>query len=152
MANRDLTYRIEGLEQVIREIERRRLDARRSIRQMLAPGADTVRDAIRQRGKGRFQTQVVRSIRLSMAKLAAAALIGPVKKQSHIGRFLEYGTKPHVIRARRGGRGLRIGGRFVRQVMHPGARPYPFMEPGFEASQAQAMAKITEATRKVLGV
>jgi len=146
-----LHYRLEGLDQVIREIERRRLDARRSIRQMLAPGADIIKDAVKQRGRGRFQTQITRRITLSMAKLEAAAEIGPVKKQAYIARFLEFGTQPHPIRARKGGR-LWIGGRFVKSVKHPGSRPYPFMQPAYEASEAPARAAIAEAAKKLLGV
>lgn len=55
-------------------------------------------------------------------------------------RFVEYGTKPHTIRAKDGG-SLKWGGIFVESVEHPGARPAAagrgFMRAALD-SQAQA--------------
>lgn len=146
----NLSYRIEGIDEVIREIARRQLNARKTIRQMLAPGADIVKEAVKRRGKGRFRTQITRRITLSMARLEAAAEIGPVKEQTYIARFLEFGTKPHVIRARRGGYLRLRSGRLVKSVNHPGARPQPFLQPAFDASKDQATAAISAKIREVL--
>lgn len=61
-------------------------------------------------------------------------------------RFVEFGTKPHVILPRRkralrwripGGRGFR----FARRVQHPGTKPQPYMIPALDASRAR-IAKI----------
>jgi len=73
--------------------------------------------------------------------------------------WLEYGTDPHFISvsdAQRGGQGIRrinqkvreakgegslvIGGEFVGQtIWHPGARPYPFFRPAFDAKEGDAL-------------
>jgi HK97 gp10 family phage protein len=61
------------------------------------------------------------------------AEIGPT---AHYGDDVEYGTQPHVIRARPGGylvfRG-RDGGLVVaKEVNHPGTPPQPYMGPAFD--------------------
>lgn len=60
-------------------------------------------------------------------------------------RYLEYGTRPHIILPRKAkalrfapGKGSRLSGSprkgasvvFARRVRHPGTKPYPFMMPG----------------------
>lgn len=150
MPGASLTFRVEGLEQVIGEIVRRKMNVRRTTRQILAPGADIIRDEIKQRGTGRFRTQVTRTIRVNMGALQAYALIGPVRKHAHIARFLEFGTRPHIIRARPG-KMLHFGGRTVKSVSHPGARAKPFLRPAVNASRDRAVAAIAAAVKSVIG-
>jgi hypothetical protein len=81
-------------------------------------------------------------------------------KGSYIAPWLEYGTSPHLISvddSQSGGRTARrinklaagddnshslvIGGNFVgRTVMHPGARPYPFLRPSLDVKTSEAIA------------
>lgn len=149
MASASLSFRLDGLKQVIDEIARRRMDARRTIRQILLPGADIIRDEIRQRGVGRFRKQITRSVRVNMAKMEAYALIGPVRRHAHIAGFLEFGTRPHVIKAKRN-KMLYFGGRYVKMVRHPGARAKPFLRPAFHAGRDRAVAAIAAAAKAVL--
>lgn len=149
MSGRSISFRLDGLESVIGEIARRRMDARRAIRRMLTPGANIIRDEIKQRGVGRFRTQITRSIRVNMSRMEAYALIGPTKRHAHVAGFLEFGTRPHVIRASRG-KMLYFGGRYVKSVRHPGARAKPFLRPAFGASRDRAVAAIAAAAKAVL--
>lgn len=55
---------------------------------------------------------------------------------AHVAPWVEYGTKPHTIKASPG-KAMMIGGMYVQSVEHPGARPHPFMRPALD-SQAQA--------------
>lgn len=81
-------------------------------------------------------------------------------KGAHIAPWLEYGTKPHLIsvdESQRGGKSVKrintlanetdsnhslvIGGKFVgATVMHPGARPHPFLRPALDTKEAEAIA------------
>lgn len=57
----------------------------------------------------------------------------------HLGIWLEYGTDPHTITAR--GNTLSIGGRPVgKSVLHPGARPFPFLRPALDTRDKDAFA------------
>ncbi len=79
---------------------------------------------------------------------------------AYIAPWLEYGTAPHLIsvdESQRGGRSVRtinrraqendgnhslvIGGKFVgATVLHPGARPHPFLRPALDVKASEAIA------------
>lgn len=77
------------------------------------------------------------------------SLVGPIRKarekvaggqvkrlgQFYKAWFIEYGTKPHIIKARNGM--LSFGGFFAKEVKHPGSRPYPFIGPAQDAAFPQ---------------
>lgn len=62
-------------------------------------------------------------------------------------KHLEYGTKPHLIKAKRAKVLAGNGKVFGRVVNHPGTKAYPFWRPAVKATQTQApiiMKKIVE--------
>ena len=68
--------------------------------------------------------------------------------------WVEFGTKPHVIRPKSGGGLLSIwAGRpgaivaRVAEVNHPGQKPRAFMRPAFETTAAQVLGAIAGAMR-----
>ena len=82
---------------------------------------------------------------------------------AYYARWVEYGTAAHVIRARAGGpsasvlnrrmkRGsLRIGDAYVgASVMHPGARPRPFLRPALDSKAREAVVAAAVYMRKRL--
>lgn len=60
--------------------------------------------------------------------------------------WVEYGTRPHTIRARTA-RGLFFGGSYVASVEHPGARPRPFMRPALDSQAEAAVVAAAEYIR-----
>ena len=65
-------------------------------------------------------------------------------------QFVEYGTRPHVIRPR-GKKRLELGGHFVAgTVMHPGATGKPFMRPAADEAQGAAVAAFAAKVRERL--
>jgi hypothetical protein len=75
----------------------------------------------------------------TVAKLDRAKLRGSVSNAVKYARYVEEGTRPHVIRPRRA-KMLRftVGGRvvFSHGVHHPGTSPRPFMRVAGEAGEA----------------
>ena len=60
-------------------------------------------------------------------------IIGP---DTEYAEYVEFGTKPHEIRAKKGkALAFRMGGQtvIVKSVKHPGTRAQPFVRPAFEA-------------------
>jgi HK97 gp10 family phage protein len=61
--------------------------------------------------------------------------IGPSLTQAPYAGYVEFGTRPHVIRPRKAGGVLvfTVGGQkvFARKVNHPGTRPHPYVMPAF---------------------
>lgn len=75
-------------------------------------------------------------------------------KHDYIARFVEFGTAPHRISARNGGK-LRIpqpggGFAFVTSVAHPGARAVPFMRPAIDTQAEPAVQAVADYIRNRL--
>jgi HK97 gp10 family phage protein len=61
-------------------------------------------------------------------------VIGPNLNQAPYAGYVEFGTKPHVIRAKKAkALKFQVGGTtvYARKVNHPGTRPHPYVEPAF---------------------
>ena len=65
----------------------------------------------------------------------ARVVIGPNMTQAPYAGYVEFGTRPHVIRPKKG-KVLRfkVGGTtvYARKVNHPGSRPHPYVMPAFQ--------------------
>lgn len=75
------------------------------------------------------------------------ATIRTTGPHAHVGNWLEFGTAAHAIRPK-DGTWLYFGGVFLREVMHPGARPYPFLVPAMDSRRndvVYAAAKYMES-------
>lgn len=70
-------------------------------------------------------------------------------KHGYIARWLEYGTRPHVIEGRDGGN-LAFEGGAYRSVNHPGIRPTPFMRPAMDSKAGEAVVAVGEAIKNRL--
>ena len=65
--------------------------------------------------------------------------------------MVERGTAAHYIRAK-SKKGLSLGGAVFRGVMHPGARPKPFMRPAFDTQHRAAIEAAREYIRARLAI
>ncbi len=78
------------------------------------------------------------SVRGRLEVSTPGAAVGVLEARAPYAKFVERGTQPHVIEARRrkalhwedGG-----GHRFARRVQHPGTEPRPFMAPAADVAQ-----------------
>lgn len=70
-------------------------------------------------------------------KLGKAGALNP--NDPYYWWFVEFGTRPHVIRARGKGRRLSIGGRVVPSVQHPGVKPHRFMTRAAQQKDVEAV-------------
>lgn len=61
--------------------------------------------------------------------------------------MVEFGTRPHMIRAKPGS-ALRFGGVTRQQVNHPGTRARPFMRPAADAGFSAAIQAYTKKLRE----
>jgi hypothetical protein len=79
--------------------------------------------------------------------------IGPNINQAPYAGYVEFGTKPHVIRPKKPGGVLvfTINGQKVitRKVNHPGTQPNPYVQPAFEAWVDSLGTMAAEANVKV---
>lgn len=75
---------------------------------------------------------------------AVEAFVGPASRYSHLGHWVEFGTKPHKIRARKARRLAlaREGKPRPVEVDHPGTAPRSFMRAGFAETAAAVLAAL----------
>lgn len=86
--------------------------------------------------------------------------VGPTVRESKRARLVEFGTKPHIIRPRKGGRrgrqpvtrlqwpggyGEAAGG--AAEVNHPGIRPSRFLTRAFSDTTQEVVGRIGDAVR-----
>jgi len=80
-------------------------------------------------------------------------IIGPNVNQAPYAGYVEFGTKPHVIRPKRAGGVLRfnVGGTIVyaKVVHHPGTKAQPYVMPAFQAWVDSLGTMAAEANIKV---
>jgi hypothetical protein len=133
------------LEQVEAGLHRLEAAANKRVRMALQMGAELIVNHAKRNHEYRDRTgRLTQSIRAEQVEgtLAEGFVVGlsagglRVEYAGHI----EFGTRPHVIRARKA-KALRftVGGQdvFRRQVRHPGTRAYRFMQNAVDAKTKQ---------------
>ena len=80
--------------------------------------------------------------------------IGPNQNIADYGGYVEFGTKPHVIRPKKPGGVLvfKMNGMtvYAKKVHHPGTKAQPFVRPAFEAWVDSLGTMAAEANIKVM--
>ncbi|MGI4862425.1 MAG: HK97-gp10 family putative phage morphogenesis protein [Janthinobacterium lividum] len=80
--------------------------------------------------------------------------VGPRRGGSfkgYAGHLVEYGTAPHIIRAKAAGGQLHLRGNvFVEEVHHPGAAAKPFMRPAADAKLPESIGIIKDECKKII--
>jgi hypothetical protein len=136
-----------------------------NVEKKLLPGAArAAANVVADEARRRTQSSEVRaSVKVAVGKDEGGRTVGKVQTKgpgAHLAPWEEYGTEPHLISiddsqrngmsinrinrlAREGDKNhsLIIGGKFVgATVMHPGARPHPFMRPSLDTKEGEALA------------
>lgn len=123
---------------------------RNILRGALRSGAVPLRDDVKRRApidSGQLRESVRITSRARKGQVSASVKVGNfVAWYAHL---VEFGTRPHVIKARLGG-ALGIGGKAVRQVTHPGIQGKPFIRPAADATTPEAIREVTKYIRKRL--
>lgn len=115
------------------------------VRGALRAAAAVVRDRARENIRKR-DGDVEKGIKVG-SRVKGGRVMAYVRAKDYRSIFLEYGTKPHMIYAKKPG-AMVLGGKLVTQVEHPGARPHPFMRPAWDATKDAALAAIVERLRQ----
>lgn len=71
-------------------------------------------------------------------------------KHGYLARWLEFGTRPHTITAKKGGALLIAGSTFITSVEHPGSRPHPFLRPALDSRAQEAVVAAGNYIKKRL--
>lgn len=148
-----LKVELLGLETVVKEMQRRKLDVTAGLERICHAGGMVVEMAIEAKAPASVAAEIVReTVQRQPSRVTVA--VGP-RKGYKIAKWLEFGTKPHRIPRQRGQKArykrLYIYGRFAMYANHPGAKARPFIRPGFEESKGAAQTAMSVATKSAVG-
>lgn len=168
-----------GLGDVLQQMQSLRKSKMQSIaRRSLLKGAAVIRDAARQKvrkrsgalakslvarttrkGKTRDEVRAYVSVdRRSFVRGAKGGAKGKKKGEvassgdinpRNYGHLVEFGSKPHTIRAKKGKAVMTPEGPRA-QVQHPGTAPHPFMRPAYDEKSGEAVAVVGATARQLI--
>lgn len=148
------SIQVTGLEEVVRELEKRGLDVIAGVEKICDAGAAVVQREIAQRAAGSLAEATMRETTKRTATKVTVS-VGVQKKLNYIARFQEFGTKPHVLpklaKRRKRRKVLKMpNGQFRYSVAHPGQKKRPFIRPGFFDATDAAKRAMGRKTKEVV--
>jgi len=120
------------------------------LRAALRAGVNEFKAEIKQNvpvDSGALRSSVKVSVKSKRGTVYAQVKVGG-KKAPHA-HLVEFGTKPHKIRAKKN-HALAFGGAVIQEVDHPGAKPHPFVRPAFDSKSQAAIAATGNKIRERL--
>lgn len=123
---------------------------RNIVRSGIRQGANVIRDAARENvpvDSGDLKKSIRVSTRSRRGQVRATVTAGG--GDAFYAHMVEFGTKPHDIKARKGGV-LSFGGIFAKSIKHPGQAPQPFMRKAIDENTDKAIRAVGEQIRKRL--
>ena len=153
-----IDFRIEAPS--LNRLRRRLQEAPRIVREEMRAGMETAGEILRDEVQARTPVDTGRLRKSVSVNITGGGAFMQVTVGSDVeyARWVEEGTRPHVIVPRRA-RALRflVGGRvvFARRVMHPGTQGAAMFREGWEAAQPRIRrvfaARLGRVTRRLSG-
>ena len=132
----NFSIKINGLDDLIKDAEQVGRDMPKKLKQAMVASTTMVQNAAKKKRIGSFKNQTG-DLRRSIARRVEGAHRGIVFTDMKYAPYVEFGTKPHVIRPKtKKMLAFRVGGKmvFARKVNHPGTRAYNYMKDAFNES------------------
>jgi HK97 gp10 family phage protein len=115
--------------------------------------APMVREAKRLSSNADVTGDTTKSIGIVANRQNNSITVGPRRGNGFKGyhaHLLEYGTAPHLIKAKAEAGLLRWAGGAATQVQHPGSAAQPFMRPAFDATGTSMVESIKDQCREII--
>ena len=97
--------------------------------------------------------ETTRSIGIIANRKNNTITVGPRRGngyKGHTAHLLEYGTAPHIIKAKAAGGLLSFNGNAYASVNHPGTAAQPFMRPAYDATGQLMVESIKDQCREII--
>lgn len=97
--------------------------------------------------------ETTRSIGVLNNRKQGGITVGPRRGngfKGHHAHLLEYGTAPHIIRAKAADGLLKFAGTYAKEVHHPGIAPQPFMRPAADSTLPTVIEGAKAGLREVI--
>ncbi|MDO7851396.1 HK97-gp10 family putative phage morphogenesis protein [Hymenobacter convexus] len=143
---------IEGLDQVLAGFDDK-FGAQVLDKMLRKAAGPMVREAKRLSSNADVTGETTKSIGIVANRKAGSITIGPRRGNGYKGyhaHLLEYGTAPHLIKAKAAAGLLHWAGGAAHQVQHPGSAAQPFMRPAFDATGTGMVDSIKDQCREII--
>jgi len=132
---------IKGLDSLIANTNKAGDDLPGLLLQTMKKATTQIKNDARKIRPGSFKNQTG-NLRRSIDRRVFSAARGIVFVGEKYGKYVEFGTRPHIIRPKSAKMlAFKVNGQmvFARQVRHPGSKPYPYMEPAFKENKDKVL-------------
>jgi len=142
------SIKVEGIDEVVRELERRQGNLREALEAIVLAGGEVIRQAAISRSDGKIAANMTKEPISKSAKRIEVG-IGPSRREWYA-RLIETGTGAHTVKRKRA-KALNIGQMGFRALMqHPGMKARPFLRPALDENGDAAQAAIADEAKKAL--
>lgn len=145
-----ITISVQGTAALEEALKQLGSDAKKALRTGVRKGAVLIQKDAQSRihsEHGDLAKSIRVGVRVKPADGAVIATIAATKKMRYIANFVEFGTKPHEIKAKNK-KALKLrDGREVESVMHPGAKAKPFLRPAADTQFNAAVDAVRDETQ-----
>jgi len=148
MASKGIQVRLEGVDQVVRELEKAGVRVQDGLEAICNAGAEVVQAAIEQRAPGTLGEDVVRETVEKSAKRVVVHA-GPSEERWYA-RYIEFGTPPHAVKPKTK-EALRIEDSVYAGAKNPGLVARPFVRPAADESEDAAQRAMGNELEEIVG-
>lgn len=133
--------KIEGIEEVVRELKKRGLNVQRGLEAICTAGALVIEHEAAGLAGGTIGQEMMHETTARKGN-AVEVSVGP-SKQAWFAKFVEFGTAAHRVRPKNR-QALLLGDRYAARVEHPGGRARPFLRPALDVKGDSAQAAMAK--------
>ncbi len=137
---------IEGIEQVVKELQRRGLNVQRGLELVATAGATIIERQAAANAGGAIGGEMMHATTAKTTNTVEVS-VGPSKK-AWFAHFVEFGTRAHPVKPKKR-KAMQIGDKFRMRASHPGTTERPFLRPAVDMRREEAQ---DEMGKKVAGL
>lgn len=146
------SIQIKGLNELVANTKKAGNDLPNLLLQTMKKATTQIKNDARRIRPGSFKNRTG-NLRRSIDRRVFSAARGIVFVGEKYGKWVEFGTDPHIIRPKNAKvLAFKVNGRmvFARKVNHPGSRPYPYMGPAFKENKGKVLKEYARVAQLVV--
>jgi len=141
-----ITCKTKGVPEILKKIDKYNAETTQNISAVVNGSLKNIAKGARARMPKGKTGNLRKGLKKSFSK---KNLSGFVKEKAFHSHLIEFGTRPHKIRIKRKKVLVIEGGMAGKEVMHPGAKPHPFMAPAYYAEKRNYVSGLIKAVNKI---
>ena len=139
-----ITCKTKGVQEVIANLKKYDDDTQQRIGVVVNTSLKNIAKGARSRLPQSKTGNLRKGLKKKYSKKAIGGTVTSNAPHSHL---IEFGVKPHIIRAKNKKELSSDGEIFGKEVMHPGSKPRPFMQPAYYQERSNYIENLKKAVK-----